>query len=242
LFNHSCDYWFVVQKEAIANSKPGEALPAVIDTGTPMVGGFKFLRTPSPAPGRGGESPFMTWGDVVGTPLHLEDEDTAASAIGGLKKEIEKRPKFHVPKTPSRDDLAHRLAERAKTKQKKSTSSSSSGNATPNTPNGRSSIGTPTTTTRMMSPAAHRLAAKLGVRVDGPSTSSSSSRVDAQLRASYSSPSPLRQSSTPRRTNNQSAVTPSPLINTPSPARPAGHDRPPVQQQHQQRRNSTTRR
>lgn len=38
---------------------------------TPQVNGFKFVGTPSPAPGVE-ESPFMTWGEVEGTPLQLE--------------------------------------------------------------------------------------------------------------------------------------------------------------------------
>lgn len=48
------------------------------EEGTPMIGGYKLLRTPSIEPGRGGtggQTPFMTWGDIAGTPIHLTEED-----------------------------------------------------------------------------------------------------------------------------------------------------------------------
>ncbi|KAF2292391.1 hypothetical protein GH714_021726 [Hevea brasiliensis] len=43
--------------------------------------GYSFVRTPSPAPGVD-ESPFITWGEIEGTPLRLEPEDTPID-IGG---------------------------------------------------------------------------------------------------------------------------------------------------------------
>lgn len=47
-------------------------------------------------------SPMMTWGTIEGTPLHL---DTDIVATPG--------PVFKIPKTPRREVLAHRLAEKA---------------------------------------------------------------------------------------------------------------------------------
>lgn len=42
---------------------------------TPQVNGYKFMRTPSPAPGVD-FSPFMTWGEIEGTPVMLDGSQT----------------------------------------------------------------------------------------------------------------------------------------------------------------------
>lgn len=39
---------------------------------SPHVGGFGFVATPSPAPGIDA-SPFTTWGNVMGTPMRIDD-------------------------------------------------------------------------------------------------------------------------------------------------------------------------
>jgi len=40
---------------------------------TPRVNGYGFVATPSPAPGVE-DSPFMTWGEIEGTPFQLTNE------------------------------------------------------------------------------------------------------------------------------------------------------------------------
>eukprot|EP00249_Psilotum_nudum_P007060 c20280_g1_i1 orf=352-1956(-) len=66
--------------------------------------GYNYVTTPSPAPGVD-ESPFMTWGEIEGTPLRLETEDTPVG-IGGDGD----GPHFKIPAAPSRDATAHSLS------------------------------------------------------------------------------------------------------------------------------------
>ena len=47
-------------------------------------------------------SPLMTWGTIDGTPFHLETDLTPHSG-----------PTFKMPKAPKREELAHRLVEKA---------------------------------------------------------------------------------------------------------------------------------
>lgn len=70
---------------------------------TPQVNGFSFVATPSPMPGAE-ESPFMTWGEIEGTPFRLDASDTPIPKTPG--------PAFVIPNVPSRDKLAFDLAER----------------------------------------------------------------------------------------------------------------------------------
>ncbi|CAM9823584.1 unnamed protein product, partial [Phaeothamnion confervicola] len=67
--------------------------------------------TPSPMPGAAAESPFVTWGDIAGTPLILDPSATplplsaALAAAGGPDG-----PKqFRINEQPRREALAHRL-------------------------------------------------------------------------------------------------------------------------------------
>lgn len=66
--------------------------------------GYSYVATPSPAPGVD-ESPFMTWGEIEGTPLRLETEDTPVG-IGGNGE----GPHFKIPVPPTRDARAHALS------------------------------------------------------------------------------------------------------------------------------------
>lgn len=43
-------------------------------------GAYEFVATPSPSPGAGGASPFMTWGEIEGTPFRLDGGDTPLPA------------------------------------------------------------------------------------------------------------------------------------------------------------------
>ncbi|KAL5994588.1 hypothetical protein ACLOJK_024641 [Asimina triloba] len=66
--------------------------------------GYSFVRTLSPAPGVD-ESPFITWGEIEGTPLRLE----ANESLGGIGNGGD-RPHFRIPLPPSRDVKAHELS------------------------------------------------------------------------------------------------------------------------------------
>ncbi|KAL2653003.1 hypothetical protein R1flu_021131 [Riccia fluitans] len=66
--------------------------------------GYSYVATPSLTPGIE-ESPFMTWGEIEGTPLRLETEDTPVG-IGGSGD----GPQFKIPAPPSRDARAHTLS------------------------------------------------------------------------------------------------------------------------------------
>lgn len=93
---------------------------------TPGMRGFSFMAaTPSPRPGAAGESPFMTWGEVEGTPFAL-DEVRASPAplpMGGFRVRcacflgnFSFSATFFVlqiPDVPEREKLAHELAEKA---------------------------------------------------------------------------------------------------------------------------------
>ncbi|EPS68545.1 hypothetical protein M569_06220, partial [Genlisea aurea] len=133
--------------------------------------GYSFVKTPSPAPGRD-ESPFTTWGEIEGTPLRLEQEETPID-IGGSGN----GPQFRIPLPPSRDVKAHslsreaakRLRERSKMFQKPPLPSPPvRGSGSPITP--------------VFSSAARKFMRK------AMSKSSKSSSIDESLRASYRSP------------------------------------------------------
>lgn len=153
---------------------------------SPQIGGFSFVSTPSPVPG-GDESPFMTWGEIEGTPFRLDGSDTPTHKIQG--------PKFRIPDVPRRDELLLELTEnagkahRAKKKDAlKRVSALKSPSPSPVFGSSRSER------LNSMSPAAQRLvSSKLGVRIHS----------DKALRASYT-PSP--------KTPVQLCKTPSPKI------------------------------
>jgi protein DGCR14 len=78
-----------------------EVLPAQ----SPSVKGYGFVGTPSPAPGVD-ESPFMTWGEIEGTPFRLDGSDTPLiNRTPG--------PSFKIPDMPYRDKLGLELADKA---------------------------------------------------------------------------------------------------------------------------------
>ncbi|KAI5683210.1 hypothetical protein M9H77_04438 [Catharanthus roseus] len=143
--------------------------------------GYSFVRTPSPAPGVD-ESPFITWGEIEGTPLRLDPEDTPID-IGGSGD----GPQFKIPMPPSRDIKAHslsreaarKLRERSKMFQKPPLPSPvRSGSASP----------------ARLSPAAQKFMRK--------AIAKSSHAVDESLRASYRGASP--GASTPKTSRSMS--------------------------------------
>lgn len=94
---------------------------------TPMVGKYKLLRTPTPSIAAGEE--IMTWGDIVGTPLHLKNEDVQDDYKPNTRE-------FRVPATPARDEILHRLDAQSKERNKHITGRrlTTPGSRTPQTP------------------------------------------------------------------------------------------------------------
>ncbi|KAJ6941124.1 splicing factor ESS-2 [Populus alba x Populus x berolinensis] len=142
-----------------------------VESGKKADDGYSFVRTPSPAPGVD-ESPFITWGEIEGTPMRLEPEDTPID-IGGSGN----GPHFKIPNPPARDVKAHslsreasrRLREKSKMFQKPPLPSPSRG-------------GSASPSVRTLSPAAQKFVRN--------AISRSSSSVDETLRASYRGASP----------------------------------------------------
>ncbi|KAK8955376.1 hypothetical protein KSP40_PGU015140 [Platanthera guangdongensis] len=142
-----------------------------IESAKESVKGYNFVKTPSPAPGVG-ESPFMTWGAIEGTPLRLDFEESPL--INGGSSD---GPHFSIPFPPSRDAKAHslsreatrRLRERSKMYQKPPLPSPSRG-------------GSATPSVRNLSPAAQKFVRN--------AIAKSSQAVDETLRASYRGASP----------------------------------------------------
>ncbi|GLT27425.1 hypothetical protein SLA2020_024220 [Shorea laevis] len=145
--------------------------PFYMESGKKAENGYSFVRTPSPAPGVD-ESPFITWGEIEGTPLRLEPEDTPID-IGGSAD----GPQFKIPCPPARDVKAHslsreaarKLRERSKMFQKPPLPSPYRG-------------GSASPSVRTLSPAAQKFVRN--------AIAKSSSSVDETLRASYRGASP----------------------------------------------------
>ncbi|KAG6506466.1 splicing factor ESS-2 homolog [Zingiber officinale] len=151
--------------------------PMYVDSTKKAENGYSFVRTPSPAPGVD-ESPFMTWGEIEGTPLRLDLEESPVD-IGGSSD----GPHFRIPLPSSRDVKAHSLAREAARKVRERSkmfkkpplpSPARGGSASPNV--------------RTLSPAAQKFVRR--------AIAKSSSSVDETLRASYRGSSPF--SSTPK--------------------------------------------
>ncbi|KAK3404349.1 hypothetical protein EUGRSUZ_K00656 [Eucalyptus grandis] len=147
--------------------------PFYVESGKKADNGYSFVRTPSPMPGAD-ESPFITWGEIEGTPLRLEPEDTPID-IGGSGD----GPHFRIPSAPARDVKAHllsreaarKLRDRSKMFQKPPLPSPVRG-------------GSASPSMRTLSPAAQKFVRN--------AISRSSSSVDESLRASYRGASPAR--------------------------------------------------
>ncbi|KAJ7193577.1 hypothetical protein O6H91_03G103500 [Diphasiastrum complanatum] len=137
------------------------------DANPPLKGtaGYSFVATPSPAPGVD-ESPFMTWGEIEGTPLRLEMEDTPVG-IGGSGD----GPHFKIPAPPTRDARAHTLSRDA-ARSLREKSRIYQGGLSPSPARGSMSPGL-----GVLSAAAQRFVSKAMAK--------SCAAVDPKLRASY---------------------------------------------------------
>lgn len=132
--------------------------------------GYRFVKTPSPAPGAGGESPFMTWGEIDGTPLRLDREDTPVD-IGGTGI----GPHFSIAFPPSRDVKAHSLSRDAAKKMRERAHKYQKPPLPSMSPRPRSKSMSPIV--RTLSPAAQKFVRN--------AIAKSSHSVDETLRASY---------------------------------------------------------
>ncbi|OAY73492.1 protein DGCR14 [Ananas comosus] len=146
--------------------------PFYVESNKKAENGYSFVKTPSPAPGVD-ESPFMTWGEIEGTPLRLDLEEMPFD-VGGSSD----GSRFRIPLPPSRDVKAHELSReaarklraRSRTFQKPPLPSPARG-------------GSMSPSVRTLSPAAQRF-------VRNAIAKSSRSSVDETLRASYRGSSP----------------------------------------------------
>ena len=146
--------------------------PFFVESSKKADNGYSFVKTPSPAPGVD-ESPFMTWGEIEGTPLRLDLEESSAGTGGGSEG-----PHFRIPLPPSRDVKAHslsreavkKLRERSKMFQKPPLPSPARG-------------GSASPSVRTLSPAAQKFVRN--------AIAKSSRSVDETLRASYRGASPV---------------------------------------------------
>lgn len=165
---------------------------------SPRVGGYGFMVTPSPAPGVDDDAPMFTWGAVDGTPLLLHDVDP----IPGYQP-------FKVQEKTEREELAERMYKRTLMKKDargefrefrkdwsgsslapgsgvtKPSAVSKSGNSRSSTPH----FGGARASTPVLSEAARKLAAKVGIGPKGG--------IDKQLRASYRGTTPRTGAQTP---------------------------------------------
>jgi len=133
--------------------------------------GYSYVKTPSPAPGVD-ESPFITWGEIEGTPLRLEQEDTLLD-IGGSGD----GPRYKIPSAPVRDAKAHALSREAARKLRER---SKMFHKPPLASRVRGGSASPSM--RVLSPAAQKFVRNAFAK--------SSSSVDETLRASYRGSTP----------------------------------------------------
>lgn len=145
--------------------------PFYVESGKKADNGYSYVKTPSPAPGVD-ESPFVTWGEIEGTPLRLDAEDTPID-IGGSAD----GPHYKIPSAPARDEKAHSLSREAARKLRERSkmfhkpplpSPVRGGSASPSV--------------RTLSPAAQKFVRN--------AIAKSSSSVDETLRASYRGSTP----------------------------------------------------
>lgn len=83
---------------------------------TPARTPYGMLGTPSPAPGED-ESPFMTWGQIEGTPARIMTPGGGATPGGAgatpTRAPVSSNaPAFQLGDINDREDLAHRLADK----------------------------------------------------------------------------------------------------------------------------------
>ena len=84
---------------------------------TPARSQYGMLGTPSPAPGED-ESPFMTWGQIEGTPARIMTPGGGSTPGNAHSQSMNRAPissnapAFHLSDINDREDLGHRLADK----------------------------------------------------------------------------------------------------------------------------------
>ena len=178
-------------KEAIAqaaknhkvlNGKIGVDGNVIDSKATPEIRGFRFERTPSPAPGVA-ESPLMTWGEIEGTPFRLDGGDTPLRpAVSG--------PAFRIAEASRRETIGLKLAEKAgeRMRGQKAKAMEAARRNIAASPYIRSSLDR----LASMSPAAKRLATgKVGASIMTPARSLGSFTPGSSTRSHRTTPSPM---------------------------------------------------
>jgi protein DGCR14 len=97
-----------------------------VESNTPKVNGFGFVRTPSPDPGVEA-SPYMTWGEIEGTPFRLDGGDTpipVTDAKPYKMLELTKRERIAM-------ELTEKVSERNRDKKLKAIAAARHNLATP---------------------------------------------------------------------------------------------------------------
>ncbi|KAL5199291.1 hypothetical protein ABZP36_020494 [Zizania latifolia] len=167
--------------------------PFYVELGKNADNGYSFVRTPSPAPGVD-ESPFMTWGEIDGTPLRLDPEETPGGSGGNDASH------FKIPPPPVRDVKAHLLSRDAARKIKERTKMYTK----PPLP---SPVRGGSASPRNLSPAAQKFVRN--------AIAKSSRTVDESLRASY-------RGSTPSATTPKTRFSRDPSLGSRSPSTKQG--------------------
>ncbi|KAL0744161.1 hypothetical protein Bca4012_085674 [Brassica carinata] len=150
--------------------------PFYVESDKKAGNGYSFVKTPSPAPGVD-ESPFITWGEIEGTPMRLDLEDTPID-IGGSAD----GPHYNIPSAPARDVRAHSLSRDASRKLRERSNSMFKKPPLPSSSPHHHRSGSASPNVRTLSPAARKFFRR-AIR-------KSSSAVDESLRASYRGASP----------------------------------------------------
>ncbi|KAJ4770140.1 Protein DGCR14 [Rhynchospora pubera] len=152
--------------------------PFYIESDKKADNGYSFVKTPSPAPGVD-ESPFMTWGEIDGTPLRLDLDDDALGTPGSANG-----PQFKIPMPAARDVKAHLLSREAARKIKERRNKFAPKPPLPSP----SRSGSMSPGVRTLSPAAQKFVRNAMAK--------SSRTIDETLRASYRGGTPV--AGTPR--------------------------------------------
>lgn len=153
----------------------GSAAPSPVSFGSVLDGasvrsGTDLQRmvemTPSPMPGAigaGGASPFVTWGDIEGTPMILDPSSTPLGPLASAISRDSGGPQFRMEATSYRETLAANLNQELTAKKKRRQEATTANTTRGGRANGRRGSGMLTPSERLagMSPAAQSLAMRL---------------------------------------------------------------------------------
>lgn len=171
--------------------------------GTPQAGGYKFMDvSPSPSSTLVNCSPLMTWGELDSTPARLDDGNLTPFVASGA-------PAFHISSPSAREQLAHRLADKASRQRIRGRLDAVK----------RMQSGSSSPSRSLLSPAARRLLASSSSILN----SEFSSRPSSALSQGSSTNSPLPKINTPRRLPSDLGVIRHPTSERSTPSCPPTH-------------------